>query len=140
MPKTKKELQAPTRTKTIYGPSLTKIGQSLKPAELLKRHLAGTLPDIQKRPEYTFDEQGKQIGEDLSSLELHEIHDLARAVRAEYDKRSKELKDENEKVYRQQIIDTYQKEHLAAQAAAKKLANKTSKKEPNSPTPEPPAI
>lgn len=97
--------------RTVYGVSQTKPGQALIPAELLKRHLAGTLPDIQKHPEFTFDEEGVQISEDLSKLELHELHDLAKELRVEYDRRASELKDESDKAYRQQIIDEFKQSH-----------------------------
>jgi len=95
-----------------YGPSQTKPGQSLIPAELLKRHLAGTLPDIQKVPEFTHDEYGKQIGENLNNLELHELHDLGVRLRAEYAKREQELSEENEKKKREAIIAEHQKNLL----------------------------
>lgn len=106
----KSERSAPTK-KTKYSPSKTVQGQALVPAELLKRHLAGTLPDIQKTPEFTYDEEGRQVSEDLSGLELHELHDLAQQLVKEYNKRNTEEKVEGEKTYRQQIIDEYKKEH-----------------------------
>lgn len=96
---------------TVYGRSQTKQGQALVPAELLKRHLAGTLPDIAKNPEYTHDEHGVQISENLSHMELHELHDLAKRMREEYDKRTAELKEQTSAEYRQQIIDEYKKSH-----------------------------
>lgn len=98
-----------------YSPSRTKPGQSLIPAELLKRHLAGTLPDIAKVPLYTYDEKGSQISEDLSGLELHELHDLSVRLRAEYDERAKQLKSQAAKEYDAKIIHEY----LAKQPASK---------------------
>lgn len=90
-----------------YSPSRTIPGQSLIPAELLKRHLAGTLPDIAKVPLYTYDEKGSQISEDLSGLELHELHDLSVRLRAEYDERAKQLKSQAAKEYDAKIIHDY---------------------------------
>lgn len=100
---------------TKYSPSKTKPGQALIPAELLKRHLAGTLPDIQKTPQFTHDENGNQISEDLSHLELHELHDLTLRMKEEYDKRAKKLQEESREKYRQSIID----EHTKTQTAKK---------------------
>lgn len=95
-------------TPTIkFGPSVTKPGQALIPAELLKRHLAGTLPDIMKRPQFTHNENGEQISEDLSKLELHELHDLAVQLKQEYDKRAEELKKQAEDDYKKRIIEEH---------------------------------
>lgn len=107
----------PNLQKTYYGPSQTIPGQSLIPAELLKRHLAGTLPDIGKNPLYTHDENGKQISEDLSHLELHEMHDLARALRDEYDKRTAQENNESKEQERLRIIEEYKAEHAKTQGA-----------------------
>lgn len=70
------------RNPTSYGPSKTIPGQSLYPADLLKRHLAGTLPDIDhsQKYEYHYDENGEQIAEPLP-LEMFELHNLAVALR-----------------------------------------------------------
>jgi len=98
-----------TRSKAIPG-------QSLIPADLLKRHLAGTLPDIQKHPQFTHDENGEQISEDLSTMELHELHDLTVRIKAEYNERAKKLQEEQREKYRQSIID----EHIKTQTAVSK--------------------
>lgn len=99
--------------KVKYSPSKAIPGQALIPAELLKRHLAGTLPDIQKNPQFTHDENGQQISEDLSGLELHELHDLAVKLRREFDERQKQLKKQADEDYRKSIID----EHIKTQTA-----------------------
>lgn len=90
-----------------YSPSKTQPGQALIPAELLKRHLAGTLPDIAKRPLYTYDENGDQISEDLSHLELHELHDLTLRMRDEWTKREKELAQKEASEQEAAIIEKY---------------------------------
>jgi len=103
--------------KRIYSPSKTKPGQALIPAELLKRHLAGTLPDIQKHPQFTHDENGQQISEDLSHLELHELHDLTMAMKAEIAKRQKRLDEESEENYKKKIIAEHQQSISSKQPA-----------------------
>lgn len=90
--------------RTRGSKSQTVPGQSLVPAELLKRHLAGTLPDIAKTPRYTYNEHGQQISEDLSQLELHELHDLTQNLISEYRDREKELADQADKDYQAKII------------------------------------
>jgi len=67
---------------TGYTPSQTIPGQSLRPSELLRRHLAGTLPpiDLSNRYEYHYDENGEQVSSPLP-LELHEVHRLSVAIR-----------------------------------------------------------
>lgn len=67
---------------TQYSESKTIPGQALKPSELMKRHLAGTLPDIDRSAkfEYHYDEEGNQIGEPFP-VEMHELHTLAVAIR-----------------------------------------------------------
>lgn len=101
---------------TKFSPSKTKPGQALIPSELLKRHLAGTLPPIQKTPQFTYDENGKQIGEDLSGLELHELHDLTVRLQQEFKKRQSELRKQAEEDYRKAVIE----EHTKLQTAASK--------------------
>lgn len=100
---------------TVYSPSMTKPGQALIPAKLLERHLAGTLPDIQKQPMFTHDENGQQISEDLSHLELHELFDLTNAMKAEIAKRKKQLDEENEENYKKKIIEEYSKSSSSKQ-------------------------
>lgn len=96
------------------GVSLTKPGQSLIPAELLKRHLAGTLPPIAKVPQYTHNEMGKQFQEDLSCLELHELHDLYHKMKREIHERANAERIENAKNSRQSVIDDYLKKQAAS--------------------------
>lgn len=84
---------------TAYGPSQTIPGQSLKPSELLKRHLAGTLPDIDlsQKYEYHYDDQGKKVSEPLP-LELHEVHKLSVAIRQrQYEEALEQRKQQAEK-------------------------------------------
>lgn len=98
------------QTKPIkYSKSKTIPGQALIPAELLKRHLAGTLPDIQKNPQFTHDEEGKPTGEvDLSRMELHELHELAQQVKSEFIEREKELAKQEADDYKKKVIEEYQ--------------------------------
>lgn len=98
-----------------YSASVTIPGQALIPAELLKRHLAGTLPDIAKRPQFTHDEYGQPTGEqDLSNMELHELHDLAQKVKLEFIEREKQLAKEEGENYRKSVIDEYIKTQTVA--------------------------
>lgn len=99
-------------------PSKTIPGQSLQPADVLKRHLAGTLPDIGKTPQYTHDSDGKQISEDLSSLELHELHDLSQLITREYRERAKQVKEETEEANRKTLIAEYLKTQTAVKEEA----------------------
>lgn len=94
-----------------FSPSKTKPGQALIPAELLKRHLAGTLPDIAKVPQYTHDDEGHQISEDLSGMELHELHDLAMRLKHEYAEREKQLAKKAADDYKQSIIDEHTRQN-----------------------------
>lgn len=97
-------------TPTKFGPSKTIPGQSLKPSELLKRHLAGTLPpiDLSKRYEHHFDEEGKQIAEPLP-LEMHEVHKLSVAIRQrQYEEALEHRKKQLEK-HKENIIAEYEK-------------------------------
>lgn len=103
---------------TLYGVSKTKPGQALIPAELLKRHLAGTLPDIQHTPQFTHDENGQQISEDLSGLELHELHDLSMRLHSEFKKREAELAVKHSEKLREDIINQYIKSQTAASKEA----------------------
>lgn len=102
------------RKKTQYSHSRTIPGQSLIPAELLKRHLAGTLPDIDlsTKYEYHYDEEGNQINEPLP-LEMHQLHTLAVALRQRQFEAATEHRKKQAEKERAQII----KEYLASQAA-----------------------
>lgn len=100
------------------SPSKTVPGQSLKPAEVIERHLAGTLPDIAKEPMFTHDEEGNQISEDLSKLELHELFDLGKQLRAEYDKRAAQLDESEKAAEKERIRKEYELELAAAKVPA----------------------
>lgn len=99
---------------TVYGPSQTIPGQSLKPSELLERHLAGTLPeiDLSDRYEYHYDENGEQIGEPLP-LEMHEFHSLAVAIRRREFEAATEARKQEAEALKKQIIE----EWIASQKA-----------------------
>lgn len=95
---------------TKYGPSMTIPGQSLKPSELLRRHLAGTLPpiDLSNKYEYHYDQEGNQVAEPLP-LELHEVHKLSVAIRKrQYEEAIEQRKKQAEK-HKQEIIEEYEK-------------------------------
>lgn len=95
---------------TKFGPSLTIPGQALKPAELLKRHLAGTLPDIDlsKKYEYHYDEHGNQVAEPLP-VEMHEMYKLSVAIRQkQYEEALEHRKREAEK-HKEEIIAEYER-------------------------------
>lgn len=95
---------------TVYGPSKTIPGQSLYPADLLKRHLAGTLPDIDlsKKYEYHYDENGEQIAEPLP-LEMFELHKLAVALRKRQFEEATEHRKQQAIKQREQIIEEYKR-------------------------------
>lgn len=97
---------------TQYGPSQAIAGQALRPAELLKRHLAGTLPaiDLSSKYEFYFDENGKRVGEPLP-IELHEVHRLSVAIREEQYKLALEHRQKKLDEHKQRIIDEYLKTH-----------------------------
>lgn len=88
-------------------PSRTIPGQSLIPAELLKRHLAGTLPDIAMGARYTHDEDGNQVDENLQHMELHELKDLAERVREAVRERNEEIRAKNQSAYDDEVIARY---------------------------------
>lgn len=98
------------RKPTTYSSSKTIPGQSLLPADLLKRHLAGTLPDIDQseRFEYHYDENGNQINEPMP-LEMHELHKLAVAIRKRQFEEATEQRKAQAIKFRQEIIDEYKK-------------------------------
>jgi len=95
---------------TSSAASKTLPGQALVPSELLKRHLAGTLPPIDqsKRYEYHYDENGVQIGEPLP-VDYQELHNLAVAIRKrQFEEATKARKAKVEKE-RAKIIEEYEK-------------------------------
>lgn len=93
---------------TASTASRTIPGQSLLPSELLKRHLAGTLPDIDhsKRYEYHYDEHGEQVAEPLP-IEFHEFHSLAVAIRKRQFEEATERKRQQTDKFKQRVIDEY---------------------------------
>lgn len=103
------------REPTVYSTSRTIPGQSLLPSELLKRHLAGTLPDIDlsQRYEYHYDENGAQIGEAFP-IEMHELHKLALRVRKEREEEINKMRAEKAKKFRDDLIEQYKKEQSLA--------------------------
>lgn len=96
------------RDNVEYSESKTIPGQSLIPAELLKRHLAGTLPEIDQTSmnEYHYDENGEQIGEPLP-VEMHELHKLAVAIRKRQFEEATEHRRKEAEKFKQRIIDEY---------------------------------
>lgn len=96
------------RDSVEYSESKTIPGQSLIPAELLKRHLAGTLPEIDQTSmnEYHYDENGEQIGEPLP-VEMHELHKLAVAIRKRQFEEATEHRRKEAEKFKQRIIDEY---------------------------------
>lgn len=102
------------RKPTKFGKSKTIPGQSLIPADLMKRHLAGTLPDIDQsaKYEYHYDEDGNQIGEPIP-LEMHELHKMAVVIRKRQYEEQLKAKEEQAKRFRQQVIDEYVKEQAS---------------------------
>lgn len=98
-----------------YGSSLTIPGQALRPAELLRRHLSGTLPpiDLTKRYEYHYDEQGNQVAEPLP-LELHEVHKLSVAIRQRQYEEALERRKQAAEKHKEQIISEYIKNNPPA--------------------------
>lgn len=99
-----------------FGPSKTIPGQSLRPAELLKRHLAGTLPDIDlsSKYEHHYDEEGKQVAEPLP-LEIHELHKLSVAIRQKQYEEGLEQRKKAAEKHKQDIIDEYVKQNTPPQ-------------------------
>lgn len=117
-----KSRQKVNKSELLFTMSRTIPGQSLRPAELMKRHLAGTIPpiDLSNRYEYHFDEKGNQVAEPLP-LELHEVHRLSVAIRKkQYEEALEQRKKQAEK-HKQEIIAAYKREQeeLNARAEAK---------------------
>lgn len=100
------------RSKTEFSPSRTIPGQSLMPSELLKRHLAGTLPEIdqKKNYEYHYDESGEKIGEPLP-IEMHEFHALAVALRKRQFEEATKKRAEQAQKFKDQIIEEWKKQN-----------------------------
>lgn len=98
-------------TPVKYSASTTIPGQTLKPAELLKRHLAGTLPpiDLSNKYEYHYDTTGKQVAEPLP-LELHEMHKLSVAIRQRQFEEATELRKKQAEKHKADIIADYEKQ------------------------------
>lgn len=125
---------------TKYSTSRTIPGQALRPADLLKRHLAGTLPDIDQsqKYEYHYNEDGEQIAVPLP-LEMHELHNLAVALRKrQYEENLKAMQNKA-KADRDKLIEEYKKtpEYQTALKAAIAGAQPTAGGEPGVQTPAP---
>lgn len=103
---------------TKYGSSKTVPGQALKPSDLLKRHLAGTLPpiDLSKRYEFHYNEKGEQVSEPLP-LELHEVHKLSVAIRQKQWEQSLEKRKKQAEKHAEEIIAEYLKKNPQATQA-----------------------
>lgn len=101
----------------VFGPSKTIPGQALRPAELLKRHLAGTLPpiDLRDRYEFHYDENGEQIGEPMP-LEIHEIHRITEKLREAQKAAATEARKKQAEKFKNQIIDEYLREQKELEA------------------------
>lgn len=108
-------------TEPSYRPRYSKVipGQAMKPSELLKRHLAGTLPpiDLSSRYEYHYDEEGKQVAEPLP-LELHEVHKLSVAIRKRQYEEALEHRKKMAEKHRDDIIAEYEKQRAEKERAA----------------------
>lgn len=98
--------------KVVYGSSATIPGQALRPAELLRRHLSGTLPpiDLSKKYEFHYDEQGNQVAEPLP-LELHEVHKLSVAIRQRQYEEALERRKQAAEKHKEEIIAEYIKKN-----------------------------
>lgn len=98
----------------VYGPSKTIPGQSLYPSDLMKRHLAGTLPpiDLSSRYEHHYDEEGNQISQPLPT-EMYELHALAVALRKKQFEAATEHRKQEAIKHRDYIISEYQKQQKA---------------------------
>lgn len=103
----------PKRT-MIYPPSKTIPGQSLYPSDLLKRHLAGTLPpiDLSAKYEHHYDEQGNKISEPLPT-EMYELHTLAVTLRKKQYEAAQEHRKQQALKDRDAIIEEYRKQQAA---------------------------
>lgn len=104
---------------TKYSESRTIPGQALTPAAMLKRHLAGTMPDIDlsRKYEYHFDETGKQVAEPLP-LEVHELHKLSVMLRKRQYEEALEHKKQQAQKHKEQIISEYEKLQAEKSSAA----------------------
>lgn len=120
--------------KIVYGASKVIPGQALKPSELLKRHLAGTLPpiDLSKKYEYHYDEEGKQVAAPLP-LELHEVYKLSLAIRKRRYEESLEARKKQAERHKQEIIEEYEKQQAERVAKQAESASKVSQAEGGSP-------
>lgn len=101
--------------------SRTIPGQSLRPAELLKRHLAGTVPpiDLSNRYEYHFNEEGEQVALPLP-LELHEVHRLSVAIRKKQYEEALEHRKAMAEKHKQEIIAAYKLEQEKSKVEVEK--------------------
>lgn len=112
---------------TKYSHSRTVPGQSLVPSDLLKRHLAGTLPDIDHSSmyEYHYDEDGVQVAEPLP-IEFHEFHKMALQLRKRQIEEANRLRAVQAKKFRDEVIEEYKKSILPKEPTPENIT-------PNSP-------
>lgn len=108
-------MKNPFAKPTVYGPSKSIPGLSLKPSELLKRHLAGTLPEIDSSSKYTYhvDENGEQIGEPYP-MEMHEFHALAVAIRKRQFEAATEARRLKMEKFKSEIVEEWKKNNPPA--------------------------
>lgn len=99
-----------------WGRSQTIPGQSLIPSELLERHLAGTLPEIDMSDNYEYhvDEEGNQIGEPMP-LDYITLETLAAEHRAKQREAAIEFRKQEAKELRDKIIEEYKKSQQPSQ-------------------------
>lgn len=101
---------------------MTIPGQALEPADLMKRHLAGTLPpiDLSKSYEYHYDEDGNKIADRLPN-EVHALHELAVALRKKQFEVATEQRKQQLERERARVIEEYEKQKAESALAAKEL-------------------
>lgn len=124
-----------TPPSTLNRTSQTIPGQTLEPAELLKRHLAGTLPpiDLSNRYEYHYDDQGNQVAEPLP-LELHEVHKLSVAIRQRQYEEALEQRKKNAEKHKEEIISEYIKNNPPKADIPKSDYDRFTEPDPKKPT------
>lgn len=95
-----------------FPASMTIPGQSLYPSDLMKRHLAGTLPpiDLSAKYEHHYDENGEEIAKPMPT-EYYELHNLAVALRKKQFEAATEHRKQQAEKERKQIIDDYIARH-----------------------------
>lgn len=99
--------------------SRTIPGQSLVPAELLERHLAGTLPEIDQEDKYEYhiNEDGEEIATPMP-LDYIELETLAALYRKRQQEAAIEFRKQEAKELRDKIISDYKAEQAALRPSA----------------------